>query len=473
MGFWSKLESSIIARDTLLCVGLDPYPERIPSRYRSVGEFNRAIIDATADLACVYKPNVAFYEALGETGMDALRETLAYVPEGMPVLLDAKRNDISSTADAYARAVYDVLGVDAVTLNPYLGWDGVRPFMAHEDRGVFLLCKTSNPSAGEIQDWSQGGEPLYRHVARLAGGWAGGREIGLVIGATYPDAIADIRDELPNAWFLVPGVGAQGGELEMVLAAGLRPDGMGLIINSSRGILYADDPTAAARDLRDQINRARRGPGATRGAAPAPQIALLAQALFEAGCVRFGDFLLKSGAHSPIYVDLRLLVTFPRLLAEVATHYARLLRPLRYDRIAAIPYAGLPIGTAVAMETGKPLIYPRREVKDYGTKKAVEGAFNPGETAVLLDDLITQGGSKLEALEPLLAQGLAVHDVVVLIDREQGGAEDLAAHGYRLHAVMTLRQLVDALAAGGTLASADAVRVHAYLGENAAPRSRT
>lgn len=189
--------------------------------------------------------------------------------------------------------------------------------------------------------------------------------------------------------------------------------------------------------------------------------------------MRFGDFLLKSGAHSPIYVDLRLLVTFPRLLAEVATHYARLLRPLRYDRIAAIPYAGLPIGTAVAMETGKPLIYPRREVKDYGTKKAVEGAFNPGETAVLLDDLITQGGSKLEALEPLLAQGLAVHDVVVLIDREQGGAEDLAAHGYRLHAVMTLRQLVDALAAGGTLASADAVRVHAYLGENAAPRSRT
>ena len=463
MGFWQKLESSIEKRNSLLCVGLDPYPERIPSQYGSVADFNRAIIDATADLACVYKPNIAFYEALGQAGMDALRETLSCIPEDMPVLLDAKRGDISSTAAAYAKAVYDVLGVDAVTINPYLGWDGVRPFIEYGDRGVFLLCKTSNPSAGEVQDWSQGGEPLYGHIARLAGGWAQGRDIGLVIGATYPDAIADIRRELPNAWFLVPGIGAQGGELEDVLGAGLRPDGMGLVINSSRGILYADDPRAAAMDLRGRINRARDRAGVGCAREEGLEVRELAQALFEAGCVRFGDFRLKSGAHSPIYVDLRRLVTYPRLMAVVARRYARMLRPLEYDRIAAIPYAGLPIGVAVSMATGDPLIYPRREVKDYGSKRAVEGAYEPGETMVLLDDLITQGGSKLEAAVPLLAEGLVVRDVVVLIDREQGGAEDLARHGYHLHAAMTLREIVDALAESGHLSIPDARRVHEYL----------
>jgi len=159
MNFWDKLERSIRKRDSLLCVGLDPRPDRIPKRYVSVGDFNKAIIDATADQACIYKPNIAFYEALGEEGMRALRETLDYIPDDTPVLLDAKRSDIASTAAAYAKAAYEDLGVDALTVTPYLGRDGVDPFLAYEDRGVFLLCKTSNPSAGEIQDWTQGGQP--------------------------------------------------------------------------------------------------------------------------------------------------------------------------------------------------------------------------------------------------------------------------------------------------------------------------
>jgi len=179
--------------------------------------------------------------------------------------------------------------------------------------------------------------------------------------------------------------------------------------------------------------------------------------------VRFGDFVLHSGAHSPIYIDLRRLVTHPRVLAEVARSYARLLASLDFQRIAAIPYAALPIGTAVSLQTGYPLIYPRREAKAYGTKKQIEGDYQPGERVALLDDLITNGGSKLEALEPLQAEGLVIEDIVVLIDREQGGAQELAQHGFKLHAAATLRELVDALVEGGQLAAEEGQRVRAYL----------
>jgi len=465
MRFWDKLEKSIRQRDSLLCVGLDPVEDRIPPQYATVADFNKAIIDATADRACIYKPNIAFYEALGSSGMCALRETLDYIPAEIPVVLDAKRNDIASSAAAYARAAYQVWNVDALTVTPYLGRDGVLPFLACNDRGVFLLCKTSNPSASEVQDWAQGGEPLYLHIARLAETWSGGGEIGLVIGATYPQAIAEIRAHSPTMWFLVPGVGVQGGDLEAVLRAGLRADGMGVLINSSRGILYATDPGAAAKALHERINTVRarvRAEPQVLGA-QALQVRELASALFEAECVRFGDFVLHSGAHSPVYIDLRRLVGYPRLLAQVARTYTRLLSPLTYDRIAAIPYAALPIGTAVALQTGDPLIYPRREAKTHGTKRSIEGKYREGDRVVLLDDLISTGASKLEAVASLVAAGLVIEDVVVLIDREQGGRQELARHGYRLHSAVTLQGLVDALVADGKLSSADGRRVHEYL----------
>jgi orotidine 5'-phosphate decarboxylase subfamily 2 len=185
MDFWAKLSASIEKRDSLLCVGLDPHPGQIPAQYGSVGAFMRAIVEQTADLACVFKPNIAFYEALGPEGLDTLQEILEAIPDDVPVILDGKRNDIASTATAYAIGAFDRLGADALTVNPYLGSDGVAPFMAYADRGIFVLCKTSNPGAGEIQDWSQHGVPLYRHVAELANQWSQGGEIGLVIGATY------------------------------------------------------------------------------------------------------------------------------------------------------------------------------------------------------------------------------------------------------------------------------------------------
>ena len=167
--------------------------------------------------------------------------------------------------------------------------------------------------------------------------------------------------------------------------------------------------------------------------------------LFEAGCVQFGTFTLKSGLTSPIYVDLRLLVSDPPLLREVAQAMAETARELAFDRIAAIPYAGLPIGVALALELEWPLIYPRREVKEHGRRRAIEGTFHPGETMLLVDDLITRGDSKLEAIAPLEAAGLTVRDVLVLVDREQGGGEDLAQRGYRLHATLRLTELLNVL----------------------------
>jgi uridine monophosphate synthetase len=189
--------------------------------------------------------------------------------------------------------------------------------------------------------------------------------------------------------------------------------------------------------------------------------------LMEAGCVQFGQFTLKSGLSSPIYIDLRLLVGEPALLREVAREMVKKAASLAFDRIAAIPYAGIPIGVALALELQRPLIYPRREVKEYGTRRAVEGPFRPGEVALVVDDLITRGDSKLEAIAPLEEAGLSVHDVLVLIDRQQGGAEDLRRRGYALHAVLRLTDLVEQLRCEERITAEQYDEVLRYLAQGA------
>ncbi len=268
MPFFDKLEQAALRNQSLLCVGLDPDPARLP--VPDVAAFNRAIIEATAELVCAYKPNLAFYEALGEAGMAALRDTLAAIPPDIPVIADGKRNDIGNTARAYARALFDELGVDAATVNPYLGGDAVEPFLEREDKAAFILCRTSNPGARDLQDLlvsaAPGSEarPLFEVVAEVAGRWNSRGNVGLVVGATYPEELGRVRQLCPEMTFLVPGVGAQGGDVAAVMRNGLDRAGRGLIINVSRQVLYASREkdfaraaAGAARQLRDEIERQR------------------------------------------------------------------------------------------------------------------------------------------------------------------------------------------------------------------------
>ena len=251
--------------NSLLCVGLDPEANRIPSRFSQSKtaqfDFNKWIIDETAEYTAAYKPNMAFYEGRGTQGLDDLHQTMEYLQRNCPDVLticDAKRADIGSTNEAYATAIFDVLGFDSVTLHPYLGGEALAPFLSRRDKVCIVLCRTSNPGAGEFQDLQAEGKPLWQHVAeRVSGGWDVDGNCMLVVGATYPQEMQQIRAIAPQTTFLVPGVGAQGGDIAAVVSAGLDSDGRGLIISSSRNIIFSDTPAAAARALRDAINAAK------------------------------------------------------------------------------------------------------------------------------------------------------------------------------------------------------------------------
>ncbi len=475
-GFFERIEERAQAIDSLLCVGLDPHPEDLDEQSAEAAyRFCQRIIEATHDVALVYKPNSAFFEAFGADGIDALARTIAATGD-VPVILDVKRGDIASTARAYARAAFETLGADAVTLSPYMGWETVTPFLDHAGSGVFVLCRTSNPGADELQGLgiARSDERVFERVA----GWtrrddAHGR-VGLVVGATAPGALVDARRHAPEAWVLAPGVGAQGGSLEETIAAGLRRDGLGLLINASRAISRAADPGDAAHDLCVAIRAAvathRHRPPADDppGALRDPVHVELADALLDAGCVRFGRFTLKSGLESPVYLDLRRLTSVPAALRLAAQAYSAVLHRLSFDRIAALPYAGLPIGTAVALESGWPLVYPRQTVKEHGTRASVEGGFEAGERVVLVDDLATRGTSALEALPRLADAGLEVRDVVVLIDRQSGAADALADAGLQLHAVFQLTDLLEQWRKTGRVEAVQVDEVKADYGDGGA-----
>lgn len=278
--FLETLDAAAQRNGSWLCVGLDPDPRQLPRALRgsadAVVAFNRGIVEATADLVCCFKPQLAFYEALGRAGWDALRATLRLIPRDVPILLDAKRGDVGHTAEAYARALFEELGADAVTVSPYLGGDSLAPFFAYRERGVFVLVRTSNPGAGDLQDLAVpapdgGSEPLYLAVARRALAWGGGGTPGLVVGATYPEELARVRALAPDVPILVPGVGPQAGDLEASVRAGMAPRIGRALISASRGVLYAsagDDWQEAARTearrLRDAIAAASHGTAAGR-----------------------------------------------------------------------------------------------------------------------------------------------------------------------------------------------------------------
>ena len=280
MNFIDKLTSAVRKNNSLLCVGLDPDPERMPSKI-GVSEFNREIVSATSDLVCAYKLNLAFYEALEAKGLDALKQTIKNIPDNVIIIGDAKRGDIGNTAKAYAKALFDNLNFDAATVNPYLGFDSVEPFIRYRDKGVFILCRTSNAGAVDFQslrceaemlpgiESERSHRPLFEIVALKARQWNIFGNIGLVVGATYPEELKLIRSSHPSMPLLIPGVGAQGGDLASAVRYGVDGRGEMAIINSSRQIIYAsrgkdfaEAARRAATELRGQINHYRTTPSA-------------------------------------------------------------------------------------------------------------------------------------------------------------------------------------------------------------------
>jgi orotidine-5'-phosphate decarboxylase len=271
MTFLEKLEARVASANSLLCVGLDPDASKLPAKFTGslidYADFSKAIVDATAEFVCAFKPNSAFFEARGAGGIEELRQVCDYAASkypDIPIILDFKRADIGNTNDNYVKFAFDYLGADAVTIQPYLGREAVQPFLDQKDKGVIVLCRTSNAGASEFQDALVEGQPLYKLVAsNVVRDWNENNNCLLVVGATYPDELAEIRAEVgDDMWFLVPGIGAQGGDIEATLKAG----GDKLILNSGRSVLYAssaDDFAEAAADVarktRDEINQYRGG----------------------------------------------------------------------------------------------------------------------------------------------------------------------------------------------------------------------
>ena len=274
--FFSFLERRADDCSSLLCVGLDPHiPDLDEPTAASAVDFCLNLVKQTAPYAAAFKPNAAFFEVFGADGWTALKHVIEAITEEsnrlgskIPIILDAKRGDIASTAEAYAQSAFADLDVDCITLSPYLGKDSIEPFVQNPEKGIFLLCKTSNPGSGDLQDlsvdggrWAAKGSrsmPLYEYVAHLAQSWNTHGNVGLVVGATHVDAMQRVRAAVPDLWFLAPGVGSQGADLESALKAGLRKDGKGMLINVSRSIAHAAQPGQIAAELRDQIVSIRR-----------------------------------------------------------------------------------------------------------------------------------------------------------------------------------------------------------------------
>ena len=270
--FFTFLEKRVDDCSSLLCVGLDPHVSDLKAPTAEAAlDFCLNLVKETAPYAAAFKPNAAFFEVFGADGWTALKQVIEAVQAEsnrlgslIPVILDAKRGDIASTAEAYAKSAFESLGAHCITLSPYLGKDSIDPFLQNSEKGAFLLCKTSNAGSGDLQDVNVVGAdgrprvPLYVHVAHLAQSWNTKNNIGLVVGATHVEAMQRVREAAPNLWFLAPGVGAQGGELESTLKAGLRKDGKGVLLPISRAISRAEKPARAAAEIRDEILAVKR-----------------------------------------------------------------------------------------------------------------------------------------------------------------------------------------------------------------------
>jgi uridine monophosphate synthetase len=466
MNFMDKLQQAIACNQSLLFLGLDPNLEILPKRYQSdriiesLWNWLENQIATTTDLVAAYKPTLGLYAALGAPGIELLQRTLAAIPKDIPIILDAKHGDIN-TSTILARTMFQDWGVDAVTLSPYSGQDHIAPFLVHPDKAVFILCTTSNPAAVALQEYPNSENPLYLQVAQEAKNWGTPERVGLEVGTTSPEVLARVRQIAPERMILARSIWSEGGNLSDILASGLNSNGDGLLIPIPVDILITDSPRDKINLLREEVNESRTkviNEGSTCSLwlpdvcvlNKHPHLDLILQ-LYDLGCILFGSYVQASGATFPYYIDLRKIISHPQIFYQVLNAYADIIKDLEYDRIAGIPYGSLPTATGLALQMQKPMIFPRKEVKAHGTRRAIEGNFEAGEKVLVVDDILISGKSVMEGAEKIKAAGLEVNDIVVFIDHEGGVKDKLKANGYNAYSALTISEITETLYQAGRI----------------------
>lgn len=468
MNFFEKLNAAIAQNQSLLFVGLDPNAEMLPSCFcqhnsniDNLWDWLQYQINKTADLVCAYKPTFGFYKALGTPGMELLHKTLKAIPDNIPIILDAKHGDLN-TSTIFAKTIFEEWQVDAVTLSPYSGQDHVAPFLVYPGKAVFVLCSTSNQGAIALQQYPTTESPFYLRVVEEAKNWGTPEQLALEVGSTNPDIFARIRKAAPERLILARSIWAEGGsDLTQIFTAGLNNNGDGLLIPVPLEMLVNDNPEKQIQPLREAVNLVRNqviSQGSTCDLWVAdvcflnqhPYQDLILQ-LYDIGCILFGNFVQASGATFPYYIDLRKIISNPQIFHQILNAYADILKELKFDRIAGIPYGSLPTATGLALRLNYPMIFPRKEVKAHGTRRVIEGNFQQGETIVVVDDILISGKSVMEGADKIKSAGLNVEDIVVFMDHEQGVKDRLKANGYRAHSVLTISEITETLYQAGRI----------------------
>jgi uridine monophosphate synthetase len=459
MSFCEKLNAAIARNQSLLFVALDPNPEMMPPQYGNLWDWLQVIITETADYICAYKPTLGFYQALGSEGFQLLSQVLAAIPQHLPVILDAKHGDLN-TSTIFANTIFEKWQVDAVTLNPYAGQDCIAPFLVRPDKGVFILCHTSNPGAVALQAYPTPDNPFYLQVVKEAKTWGTPEQVFLEVGTADAEVITKIRSLAPERFLLLRSIWGESDRLSSILKAGLNNNGDGLLIPVPQDLLLQDHLAEKLKTLKEEIERARIGAITANSCELwVSDVCLLEQQphqdlilqLYDIGCLLFGEYVQASGATFSYYIDLRQIISNPQIFHQVLNAYAETLQNLTFDRIAGIPYGSLPTATGLSLLLHRPMIYPRKEVKAHGTRRVIEGNFNAGEKVVVVDDVLITGKSAMEGAEKLKSGGLIVEDIVVFLDHEGGVKDKLKANGYNAYSVLTISEITETLYAAGRI----------------------
>ena len=471
MNFYAKFNNAIAQNQSLLVVGLDPNSEILPSLedlkiaqkehlIDNLQAWLEWVIAKTSDRVAAYKLNLGFYQALGVAGLELLDHILNKIPDQLPIILDAKHGDLNSST-VFAQTIFEQWQVDAVTLTPYAGQDHAAPFLVYADKAVFIMCHSSNPGALALQEYPHPDNPLYLEVVKQVQSWGTMEQVYLEVGTHDPDVIRKIRAVATERTILLRSIWVEGADFQQILEAGFDRNGEGLLITISLDLLAKKNLASEVEKLNQQVAQIRSKLIQADSTCELwtlnvclfkkhPHQDLILQ-LFDIGCLLFGEYVQDSVETFSYYIDLRKIISNPQLFNQVIKAYAEILENLTFERIAGIPYGALPTATGLALNLSRPMIFPRKEVKAHGTRRLIEGNFHPGETAVVVDDILISGKSVTEGAAKLESAGLKVEDIVVFIDHEAGVKDRLASKGYRAHSVLSISEITETLYEAGRL----------------------